>query len=636
MSKEAKLFGEFLQRQREEKNVERDALGEGLLSANLIGKVERGERYPEKPVRDRLLARLGESGYDYECFLHPDEYEDWEARRDILDALDDLKYEKAKMLLEQYEEKHGSRDAVSEQFLLTMRVQWMESYGAPDEERAKVLAEAVKLTIPAIDTKPVTELLLSPQELNLVLEYGACQKPEKVQELCLQLLSYLENADFDMEQKAMLGAKLALFYCDSESMTKESKQGILEQVRQTEQALEICTAGIEKLRDHSKIYFAWELLQKKEQYLQWLLEFAKVFSNERIDEYRGELEQTKEFFRLIDMLYDRYQVPKETNGFTCFYREHEIYCINEVIRARRRMLDISAEELEQQRLCSRSTLQRLEKERQRVQLEIVQDLFAYLKLPFGLQRAQIVTDSQKAIRLEKEFRWAHNQREYGRAEQLLQQLKSVIPQTENINRQYILFHKKQLDFSRGEINKDEFLRASKDALEITVPIEVAMKEIQNRKLSNGRMWIGEKYLTNTEVTILYNIAWAHGRNGENAYWQMLKEYFTWLEKKCTLTPILGMYGLVMTQVASWLGNLGRYEESNLISNKIMKELLHTRNVNNIRGNLYSLLWNERMQKGLPMKKEDPEWLQGLLDCLTADVYCKDEWRASKMKKRLEM
>ena len=261
-------------------------------------------------------------------------------------------------------------------------------------------------------------------------------------------------------------------------------------------------------------------------------------------------------------------------------------------------------------------------------------MFAYLKLPFGLQRAQIVTDSQKAIRLEKEFRWIHDQREYEKAELLLCQLEQKIPMSEAINQQYILFHKWQLAYGKGEISKEAFIRVAGEALEITVPLSVAMAEIKDRKLANGRVWIGEKYLTNTEVTILVNIAFEQGNSTENVYWEVLKEYFSWLEKKCTLAPILGMYGFVMTAVASWLGNLGRYEESNAISDKIMRELLRKRSFGYFQRNMYILLWNDRKQKGLPMEKEDPEWRQGLLDCLAVDNYCKDEWKAANIKQRL--
>ena len=121
----------------------------------------------------------------------------------------------------------------------------------------------------------------------------------------------------------------------------------------------------------------------------------------------------------------------------------------------------------------------------------------------------------------------------------------------------------------------------------------------------------------------------------NTYWNMLKEYFEWLENKCTLAPIIGMYGFVMTAVASCIGNGGEYEKSSAINRRILREELRIRSVSYVRSNLYGLLWNDRKQKSLPMTKEDPEWRNGILLCLTVDVYCRDEWRAKKMRERLE-
>lgn len=629
-------FGEFLVKQRMLKNVERDTLGEGLYSLNQMGKIERGERYPEKMVRDRLLARLGESGYDYECFLQPEEYEDWEARRDILDSLDDRELDKAEQLMEEYEIKYAGGNPVARQFLLIMRIQWMELKGIAKEERGSFLEEAVKLTVPAVDTKPLHQLILSIQELNLMLEYHSCYYPETMPEYCVQMLQYLEKRGYDPEHSAMLGAKVALFYCNSKSWTVEKTFGTVEQLRQVQTALKICSNGIEKLRDKSKIYFCWELLQKKKQYLKWLLEQESLLSEKETAQYRKELEQTREFYILFGKLYERFQVQKETNGFTCFYREHEIYCLNDVIRARRRMLGISREQMEKELLYERSTLKRLESKGKNVHTTTARAFFQRLNLSAELHRAQIVTDSQEALRLEEEFRWENNQRNYDKAGELLAKLKQCISMDLLINQQYIFYSEIKLAYDKGEITKEEFIFSAKEALELTIPWKAVLKEIKEERLRNGTVWLAEKYLTNIEATILYNIARMHGNDVENEFWEVLKEYFEWLENKCSLTPILGMYGFVMTSVASWMGNRKKYEESTAINEKIVRELLRTRNLSYVHRNLYGLLWNDNKSKGFPMDKENPEWTQGLLECLTVDIFCKDEWLSTKIKKRLKI
>ena len=163
-----------------------------------------------------------------------------------------------------------------------------------------------------------------------------------------------------------------------------------------------------------------------------------------------------------------------------------------------------------------------------------------------------------------------------------------------------------------------------------------MAEFKDVKLKNGRIRKGRKYLTNQEVTILYNIIKTFGTNVENELWNVLQEYFEWLEKKSTLAPILGMYGFVMETIASYKGNIGLYRESSAINRRIITASLRAKSLSYMHRDLYGLHWNYFKQKGLPMEPEDPKWRQGLLRCLTVDMYCKDEWRAKGMRRRLKM
>ena len=374
--------------------------------------------------------------------------------------------------------------------------------------------------------------------------------------------------------------------------------------------------------------------KKKERYLAELLTFSVVFSEEKRFHYQKERKETKEFFSLIDRLYEKYRIPKKTNCFTCFYREREVYCINDVARTRRRMLGISRAEMERE-LFGKSTIKRLEKNETNMQIRNVCRLFEKLNLSIEMHRAQIVTDRQEAIRLEKVLRREMNQRNFDKAEELLKQLQKLIPMTNRLNQQYVEYEKCRIAYARSKMEKEEFIQKAIEALEVTLPLPVALAPMKEEKTRNGKVWKKEKYLTDEEIVILLNIAVAYGTATENAYWDALQEYFVWLEEQTSLASIFGMYGLVMTTVASRMGNKAQYEESSTINEKMVKEALRLRTLGYVRRNMYGLLWNEYKQKGLPMNKEDPGWHQGLLDCLMVDLYCKDERMAAKMLKRLK-
>ena len=62
-----------------------------------------------------------------------------------------------------------------------------------------------------------------------------------------------------------------------------------------------------------------------------------------------------------------------------------------------------------------------------------------------------------------------------------------------------------------------------------------------------------------------------------------------------------MYELIMTGVASRLGDAGEYEKSTEISEKVMKECLLARRLGTLDGCLYNRLWNQiyAAKKGTP-------------------------------------
>ena len=130
----------------------------------MIKKIESGEWFIGKWMRDRLLQRLGISDYNDENFLFQVEYDRWELRTHLLDALETGKLEDAKLLLEQYRVKYSSENKLEHQFYLMMQVQYRQQRGFSKEQWFALLEEAVKLTVPQIDKKPCNQLLLSIKE----------------------------------------------------------------------------------------------------------------------------------------------------------------------------------------------------------------------------------------------------------------------------------------------------------------------------------------------------------------------------------------------------------------------------------------------------------------------------------------
>ena len=623
-------FGALIRRIRKKQHMTQEEIGDGIYNVALISRIERGKFLPNKLIRDRLLERLGESGYDYETYIEAEDYKQWQLQNVLMYTLDAMELDKAKQLLQQYEERYKEKNTISKQFYFVMLLQWLELTDATKEECSCMLEQAVKLTISQIKTKPISSLILSVSELNLVLEYITYQNANDLYENYIELFWYIEQERFDLESRALFYSKLAFYFCEYQWKKLKSSEDNIEIIAIAKEMLQICTKGIEHIRNHKKIYFAWELLQMKQKVIEVLLEKEEGISQQQIDSYKKEQEEAKDFFEVLDGLYEKYHIKKETNHYTIFYRKQEVYCINDVIRARRNMFQVSLATLEKEKICSVKTIRRIEKSDFSIQKEVVQQLFHRFHLSMELQRSFIITDSQEAIWLEQNYRVVANQREYAKAREMIKRLKEMISMEEEINRQYIEYEELHIAYKMEEISKEEFIQCAITVLEYTMPLHHVLKSIEDSKGVNKNQ---EQYFTNMELTILHNIAQELEKEEKEQYFFILQKYLENLEQQMTLPAIFGMYGFIMSTISSYMGNVGQFEKSSEINIKIIEYSLKLRHLEYVEDNLYDLMWNEEKRKGLP-EKENLERLSCMKDCLVIDIYNRNKWNENWMRTRL--
>ena len=388
---EEKIYGRYLKDVRLYRGVYQEELGKGICSQDLISKVELGKRYPDKLERDRFLDRLGENGYDFECYLEDEEYEEWLKRRKIIALLHKGRLEEAETRLNEFREEKRKRSKLEQQFLLTMQAQLMELQGASKEEMGPVIKEAVEQTVPKGNT--IDELWLSVQELNLVLEYITYKNADYLEQQYLELLHYMERDYFDIASKAKMCPKIALYYA---KLIKSKRDAYTEEQweKKVRKAVEVCSFGLDCLRNHEKIYYAVELLQIYEYFLDAVCGMDGITEEERL-QFVKEKEQMQEFLVTFQTLYREFHVPEQTPGYLCFYMEYELHSYSDVIRARRKMFGYSKEEMLD--VISMRTLERLETTEINSQRGTAQALFKKLGLSTALHRAQIVTDKALVV-----------------------------------------------------------------------------------------------------------------------------------------------------------------------------------------------------------------------------------------------
>ena len=296
-------------------------------------------------------------------------------------------------------------------------------------------------------------------------------------------------------------------------------------------------------------------------------------------QYRAELKKMEQFGTLLQSLYTKYNIPAHTCAYTCFYRENEVYSINEVLYARRLMFGFKREALED--ICTSRTLQRIELGQTNVQGYIQKSLFQKFGLSPELYHSQICTDKEEVIQLEREYRLASNLKYLTHTKQLLQQLKSMLSMENLQNKQYILCEEAQLGFLSGELSKEEYVQQLKEVLELTVPYEAVMKPMEDVRLKNGRMQPGVKYFTIKELKIIGELIRTAEGEEKRAYIQVVLDYYNQIEKQQLFPSVMIAYSFLVSNIGYRLSDRGEYDLADKILKKVIEESLKLKRVSKL-------------------------------------------------------
>ncbi len=570
-------------------NIDVEQLCEGICTEQVYRKMLSGERVLSRAMVKRLLARLGVDNANYEHYLDKPDYDVWIKRMKIINAIEDDNIELAEKLLEEYmpeglDERKSHRHNLETQFGQFMRLQIMKHRESENMDNAAMYKETLMLTVPNLEMKPTKGLLLSPLELCLLTEYiSASSKDEPVEatlEAYRELLSYISDMPYGKLAMAKVYPKAVV--CLYKSIRDKVFNGIEVEIYDIcEELLSYCERAFKWLKERKFLYYMTELLEMRIELCEWLKNHSK--STSRTKEYSEKGEESK---ILLEALVDEYNYhnlnPYMMND--CYlYRESGMFCIGEVIYKRRSMLGMSRKEL-CEGIVSERTLENTEKIGNALQRYNFQKIFSRLRLCPDYINMSIVTDKKEAVDIYEELRFKESLFEYDDVRKLLSKLKKLLPDN-YINRQYIKKVEIINQWMRNEIGVEEYIQGLKEALEYTVSLDKVLEAEDNLML------------TYTEVELLYSISLAMKRtnNSDTEVWKYIEVLWHYCEKlkedKMEDSKI-GIYELIMTYIASLLGDAGEYDRSSKISQEMLRLLLKLRRASYIPTTIYNIAWNE--------------------------------------------
>ena len=596
--------------------------------ALLFGK---GKRTAPKLLQDALLERLGVGAEDYEHYLHYKEYDRWKARQRILYCIAYEMIEEAVQLLEQYrityvkelDRDTSVNDRLERQFYLSMLAQIRYQLGADRAELYSLYGQAAGLTVPGLWCRPLKEMALSLKEMNLILEAEQYREGGEDSGHYRELMAYIETAGFDGVGMAKLYPKTVYFLC--RCLGRGNAAGDESTGEAVRQLLVYCNRAVEYLRDNSRMYYLWELLEIRGKLLGRMAEELSQKSEQRLAERLESIcRENNEWKKALESVYAEFGVPKETFSSSYLYVEKGAVCINDVIRIRREMLGMSQEVL-CGGICDVKTLRRLENRKAVSQREIVEELFARLGLSRELTRTELVTEKPEARWLMEKLRTCINDRKMEEAEMLLARIKELVPVGIPCNRQVLERVEIILKRKSGRLDDTEYFREMCGILELTLSYKAFLKE-------------GEKYLTYEEQCCIQNMMQVMDKTSEEYLicMERFEEIYQPYESNFLIGTVNSIYELIMESVGSEWGNLGDYDRADKYSRIIVAECLRFRRLHAIAAGLYDRWWNymERKRREIPVDKI-VNGEEELTKCLVFSILDKQIYYEPFYRKKLE-
>ncbi len=579
-------FFNFIQEIRKKQNLSIKQLCDGLCGQDTIDALESGKWTPDKLLQDFLLDRLGIGAEDYEHLLFSSDYKRWMDRQRILHHITYEDIRRAGKLLARYLTNYDMKSPLEKQFYLSMRAQIRRMRDGGRAQLFALFAEAAALTIPASAQISLGNLILSAQELNLLLEAEHYRPEGERIHRYLEIHEYIIKRDMDRWSLTKIYPKAVYFLCRF-ALSEQSP------ACEPQMLLKYCHQAIELLRDNERMYFLWELLTIQEQLVhiltRQLLQDGESIKAEGVEKI---FHENLEWKLQLECIYKEYKVPKETFEYCYLYVQKGVSCINDIIRIRRQMLGMNRRKL-CEGICDEKTLGRLERKQTKSQRAIVEALLEKLGIPADFTRTELVTASQEARELMTKLRIYSNQKQWDKVERLQKEIKALVPMNIRYNQQAIMNKEILVQRKKDQLSNDAYLHQMKEVLELTLPFEAFIKD-------------GPKYLTHEEQICIQNMMTYMEQNSpefQTCIQRFTELYSPFLENGL-LETVTNIYELVMGNIESVWGNQNKYDQSDRYIEVLLIGCLRFRRPGALHAFLYDRWWNhdQRKQKGMSTTK----------------------------------
>ncbi|WP_075717649.1 helix-turn-helix domain-containing protein [Roseburia sp. 499] len=439
--------GKLVSYLRKKRNIELEKLCLGVCSNISITRFERGDRFPNYFIIERILERLGKSVNKLEFLPDEQSYEIYYLREVIEKYLEEGEYEKAERGIIYYEKIKVADQPLHKQYIYKIKSVLEEECYHNTLKSIGYLENAINFTVPEFKIENLDEFLLGEEEMILLLMWmNEKNKQGKIEILNYRekILNYIRYNFSDEEVLANIYGKAAWMF-----MKEFMKRG---------RKIEAASIGIHTI----DILTENGLLLNLPQFLELLLLCYKDINEEKYQEWKKQRDALKWVYEKYGKKYEEKKVNIWKN-----YHQNEIYLMAEVISQERKLLKKSQEKVADELNMDQKTISRIETGKYSPKKGTFQKLKEYLNINRDICSTKLVVEDFELLELERDVSREISFKRYEKAEQLYKILKEKLSIKYNENKQYIMYRDTILDKRKGKITEKETIRRCWEAFRIT-------------------------------------------------------------------------------------------------------------------------------------------------------------------------
>lgn len=591
-------MGRLIAGARNKKNISLEELSQGVMSAEDLNFIEKDDEYADKTTWDFLLGRLGISPLIYECYVEQEEYDLFKACKEMREISNQIMSNglmsnerlrskntaQLKLLADQLEKRSQKyaallnnvkniTAAIHQIFLANMK-----GYVILAKQRGQLCkADALKLHM-----ESEWKRIYSSDAVSWI------QKPHKVlmavyeQEMLFLLAQgYEENGEIKkaiqiltwLWQQRKKGG-------DPEENTRVLsfaawKLAALEwNINRQEKAMEICQEAIDRSIQAESFRGLLPLLKQR------------LFFEKQLKWNQEEWDEQEKTIGMIDELFAEFQVnPYGLFVLTTFENAR---IADEIIRIRRKEQNLTQTKLSEG-ILEPESYSRFECGKRKLRWKKKKKLLERLgergnKVSLLLES----TDPDVVEEYQRIFDGSYRKK-YELIKEQVYCLKEILDIKSKTNRQFLIHMQNDIDIDFFQILDRKQIKMKRQ------------KEIKETASNFDMVSIQEHGWSRTEIAIIKNIANAYrdDKKVEIAI-SILRKAIESFDKE-TIGQENACLGkqLLWETLATYLGDVEKYEEAILYAKKGMKKIFENGSAKGISGALYEIAWNERERKAKP-------------------------------------